>query len=170
MTTLRTPITVAVVLALMAAPRISTAQSTTTATPQLQDLVTTAQQSNNFNTFVQLLTVANLTSTLQGSAPFTVFAPTDAAFQKLPKGTLEALQADTVKLKKVLLYHIVSGKYSASKLINTRSLRTLSGSKIHLSVQSQRVDVNKAMIIQPDLMASNGVIQGIDGVLMPPRK
>jgi uncharacterized surface protein with fasciclin (FAS1) repeats len=137
------------------------------AASQSGDLVATLDASSNYKTFTRLLTAANLASTLQGSAQFTVFAPTDAAFAKLPAADLAALEADTTKLKKVLVYHIVPGSISANKVLNLRNARTVGGSKVEFNVREARLRVNDAVIVQPDIKASNGLVHGIDSVLVP---
>ena len=131
------------------------------------DLVATIQGSKNYTVFARLLGVAHLAPALQGPARFTVFAPTDSAFAKVPKPRLAALEADTVQLKKVLLRHIVSNAIPANKALGLRSARTLGGSKVEFSVRDARLHVNNAVIIHPDIIASNGLIHGIDAVMIP---
>src|SRR5215218_9308634 len=92
-----------------------------------KDLIATAKQAPNYTTFLKLLDLAHLTSTLEGSAEFTVFAPTDEAFGKLPKELMDTLQSDTTRLKQILLYHVVSGKFSANKILDMRNAKTLAG-------------------------------------------
>lgn len=132
-----------------------------------KDIVATVAAAGNYKTFAKLLEAANLTSTLQGSAEFTVFAPTDEAFARVPAGKMAALQADTAQLKKLLLYHVVSGRIRSNKILNLKNARTLSGGKVEFSVKDARLRVNGAVIVQPDIKASNGVVHGIDSVLMP---
>jgi len=134
-----------------------------------KDLVATLQASDNYKTFAKLLGEANLTSTLQGSAAFTVFAPTDAAFSKMPAGELEKLEKDTVALKKLLMFHIANGALPANKVLNLRNARTLGGSKVNFSVRDARLRVEDVVIVQPDIKASNGLIHGIESVMTPPK-
>ena len=122
------------------------------------DIVDTAISAGSFNTLVQAVQAAGLVETLKGKGPFTVFAPTDAAFAKLPQGTLEDLLADKEKLTKVLTYHVVPGKVMASDLIGAESINTVEGS----AIPANALQVSKA-----DIAASNGVIHVIDKVLIP---
>lgn len=150
--------------ALLAAAPAAGAQAPT------RDIVAALSAQGGFNTFVTALNAANLTSTLEGAAGFTVFAPTDAAFARLAPGQLDSLLADTAALKRVLLYHIVPGKINGNKLLRLTDARTLSGSKIKLMYRDRRVNVNDAAVIVPNLFATNGIIHGINAVLMPPPK
>ena len=147
--------------------QVSMKKDTVPADTTRKDIVTTLAASGNYTTLAKLLEAANLAATLQGAAEFTVFAPTDAAFAKMPADKMAALQRDTVQLKKLLLYHVVSGAISTNKILNLKNARTLSGGKVELNVRDARVRVNDAIIVQPDIRASNGIIQGIDSVLMP---
>ena len=104
---------------------------------------------------------------LQKEGPFTVFAPTDEAFSKLPEGTLENLLKDTEALKKVLLYHVVSGKVMASDVVNLQSATTLEGNDVKIKTVDGNVMINNAKVIKADVGASNGVIHVIDTVLIP---
>ena len=122
------------------------------------DIVDTAVSAGSFNTLVTAVQAAGLEATLRGDGPYTVFAPTDEAFAKLPDGTLEALLADPEKLKKVLTYHVVSGKVMASDLMKKQSVKTVEGS----AIPSSEISVAKA-----DIIASNGVIHVVDEVLIP---
>jgi uncharacterized surface protein with fasciclin (FAS1) repeats len=111
---------------------------------------------------------ANLTDTLNGPGPFTVFAPTDAAFQKLPAGTVETLLADPQgQLTQILLYHVVSGEVKAADVVNLTTVKTVQGSNLTISVVNSSVKVNNATVIIPDIQCSNGVIHAIDEVLIP---
>jgi uncharacterized surface protein with fasciclin (FAS1) repeats len=105
--------------------------------------------------------------TLQSDGPFTVFAPTDEAFAKLPAGTVENLLANPDKLKQILLYHVVAGRVTASDVVNLSSATTAQGSDVAIKVASGNVMVNNAKVIKTDVMASNGVIHVIDTVLLP---
>jgi uncharacterized surface protein with fasciclin (FAS1) repeats len=132
------------------------------------DLVTTAVNAGQFKTLASLLQSAGLVDTLKGAGPFTVFAPTDAAFAKVPKATLDALAADPAKLKAVLLYHVVSGSVPAADVVKLTSAKTVNGASVSIKVQGSTVLVNDAKVVTPDVMASNGIIHVIDTVLLPP--
>jgi len=134
-----------------------------------KDIVATAKEAGTFSTLLTAATAAGLVETLQGDGPFTVFAPTDAAFAALPKGTLEGLLADPAALKKVLLYHVVSGKVTADQVVALSSADSVEGSPIAIAVKDGSVVLNdKAKVVTTDVMASNGVIHVIDSVLLPP--
>ena len=111
--------------------------------------------------------MAGLIDTLKGDGPFTVFAPTDAAFAKLPAGTVEALLKDPAKLKSILLYHVVSGKVTAADVVKLKSAKTVQGSSAKIMVRKGKVMVDKANVVKTDIMASNGVIHVIDTVILP---
>jgi uncharacterized surface protein with fasciclin (FAS1) repeats len=130
------------------------------------DIVETAQASGSFNTLLTALAAANLTDTLKGNGPFTVFAPTDAAFNALPAGTVDALLANKTALTEVLLYHVVSGKLTPSNLTSVSSLTTLQGGTLDVSSSGSQVKVNDATIVAT-IVTSNGVINVIDKVLIP---
>jgi len=132
------------------------------------DIVTTAVNAGQFKTLASLLQAAGLVDTLKTGGPFTVFAPTDAAFAKVPKATLDALAADPAKLKAVLLYHVVSGNVPASEVVKITSAKTLNGANVAIKVENGSVFVNSAKVTTPDVMASNGTIHVIDTVLLPP--
>ena len=133
-----------------------------------QTISQTAAGSNQFDTLVSLLGTAGLVETLNGKGPFTVFAPTDAAFAKVPKSTLDALGADKEKLKSVLLYHVASGKLTARKVVKRSSIKTVNGERVKIRVTKKGVKVNNAKVVKADVKASNGVIHAIDKVLLPP--
>jgi len=122
-----------------------------------------------FNTLVAALQAADLVTTLQGPGPFTVFAPTDAAFAKLPPGTVEALLADKEKLAAILTYHVVPGKVMAADIIATNGAKpaTVNGKTVDVVVRDGKVLVNGAEVTTADVAASNGVIHVIDTVLLP---
>lgn len=137
---------------------------------QEKDIVGTAVAAGSFTTLTKLVTDAGLVATLQGAGPFTVFAPTDAAFAKVPKETLAALAADKEKLKAVLLYHVVPGKVMAAdvmKLAPKTEVATAGGAKVTVTVGAGGVMVDGAKVVTTDVMASNGVIHVIDTVLIP---
>jgi uncharacterized surface protein with fasciclin (FAS1) repeats len=132
-----------------------------------KNIVETAVAAGNFNTLAKALTEAGLVEELQKEGPFTVFAPTDEAFSKLPEGTLENLLKDKEALKKVLLYHVVSGKVMASDVANLQSAATLEGNDVKITINDGNVMINNAKVIKADVVASNGVIHVIDTVLIP---
>ena len=110
---------------------------------------------------------AGLVGALSGKGQLTVFAPTDAAFAKVPKATLAALAADKAKLKAVLLYHVGKGKLTADKVVKTKSIMTLEGGSLPVKVMGGKVYVDGAQVVKADVMASNGVIHVINKVLIP---
>jgi uncharacterized surface protein with fasciclin (FAS1) repeats len=132
------------------------------------DIVDTAVADGRFTTLATALTAAGLIETLKGAGPFTVFAPTDEAFAKLPAGALEGLLADTEALTKVLLYHVVPGSVMASDVVKLDSAATVEGSSVDINVEDGKVMVDGAQVIIPDVSTSNGVIHVIDTVLLPP--
>ncbi len=130
------------------------------------DIVGTAIGAGQFNTLAKALTAADLVDTLKGPGPFTVFAPTDEAFAKIPPEKLNALLADKAALAKVLTYHVVSGKVVAAD-VRTGPVKTVEGQDLNLNVTSSGVTVNNAKVIKTDIMATNGVIHVIDTVVLP---
>jgi uncharacterized surface protein with fasciclin (FAS1) repeats len=135
-----------------------------------QSIADIASGSKQFGTLTSLLGQADLVETLDGKGRFTVFAPTDAAFAKVPKETLDALAADPEQLKAVLLYHVANGKLTARKVVKRKSIRTLNGARVKVRVTKKGVRVNSARVTKTDIRASNGVIHVIDSVLLPPAK
>jgi uncharacterized surface protein with fasciclin (FAS1) repeats len=132
----------------------------------MANIVDTAASAGSFNTLVAAVKAAGLADTLKGTGPFTVFAPTDAAFAKLPAGTVDALLKDIPKLKKILTYHVVSGKVMAADVIKLKSAATVEGSDVKIDI-SNGVKINDSKVTTPDVAADNGVIHIIDTVLMP---
>jgi len=132
----------------------------------MADIVDTAVSAGSFNTLVAAIKAANLVDTLKGAGPFTVFAPTDEAFAKLPAGTVDALLKDIPKLTKILTYHVVSGKVLASDVVKLKSATTVEGSDVKIDA-SNGVKINDATVATPDVAADNGVIHVIDTVLIP---
>ena len=132
---------------------------------QAADIVDTAVAAGNFKTLVTAIKTAGLVDTLKGPGPFTVFAPTDAAFAKIPKADLDKLLADKAKLKSVLTYHVVPGKVMSTD-IKPGMVKTVQGSDVTLATTGG-VMVNNANVVSADVPASNGVIHAIDTVLMP---
>ena len=134
-----------------------------------KDIVDTAVAAGSFNTLVTAVTAAELVDTLKGDGPFTVFAPTDEAFAKLPAGTVENLLKPENKeqLQAVLLYHVVPGKVTAADVVKLTSANTANDKSLAIMVDGSTVKVNDAQVIQADIMTSNGVIHVIDTVLLP---
>lgn len=129
-------------------------------------IVETAVAAGQFKTLVKAIQAAELESTLSGTGPFTVFAPTDEAFAKLPAGALDGLLKDKAKLKGVLTYHVVSGKVMAAEVTKLKEAATVNGQKVTIDTKDG-VKVNDAKVTKTDIEASNGVIHVIDTVLMP---
>ena len=137
---------------------------------QKHDIVDTAVGAGNFKTLAAALTAADLIATLKGGGPFTVFAPTDEAFAKIPKADLDALLKDKNKLKAVLLYHVVSGKVPAADVMKMKDgskVKTAGGKELTLGLKAGKVSVDKSNVTATDIVASNGVIHVIDTVMMP---
>ena len=135
------------------------------------DIVQTAMAAKNLTTLVKALQAAGLVETLKGAGPFTVFAPDDKAFSKLPTGALDALLADPVKLKQVLTYHVIPGNIMAADAANMTSPTsppTVNGATLQVTKRKGKVKINDATVIKADITASNGTIHIIDSVLMPP--
>jgi uncharacterized surface protein with fasciclin (FAS1) repeats len=130
------------------------------------DIVDTAASAGQFNTLVKAVQAAGLVETLKGQGPFTVFAPTDAAFAKLPAGTVEALLNDKEKLAQILTYHVVPGKVTAAQ-VKPGPVQTVQGQSLEVRAEGGAVMVDNAKVIQADVMASNGVIHVIDTVVLP---
>jgi uncharacterized surface protein with fasciclin (FAS1) repeats len=137
------------------------------ATPAPKTIVQTAVGAGSFKTLTSLLKKAGLVSTLQGKGPFTVFAPTDAAFAKVPKATLAALGKNKAMLRSVLLYHVVKGNVTAAKVVKLRSAKTLNGKAVPIRVSGRNVFVGGARVTTADVKASNGVIHVVNKVLIP---
>lgn len=132
---------------------------------QAKDIVDTAVAAGSFKTLATALTAAGLIDTLKGPGPFTVFAPTDAAFAKIPKAQLDALLADKAKLTAVLTYHVVPGKVMAAD-VKAGMVKTVQGSSLTVSTMGG-VKVDAANVVQTDIVADNGVIHVIDSVVLP---
>jgi uncharacterized surface protein with fasciclin (FAS1) repeats len=131
------------------------------------DIVATAVANGSFKTLVAAVEAAGLVETLQSDGPFTVFAPTDDAFARLPEGTVEGLLADPDKLREILLYHVVPGKVTSAKVAGLDSAATAQGSTIDIRVEDGNVRINEASVIAADVETSNGVIHVIDQVILP---
>jgi uncharacterized surface protein with fasciclin (FAS1) repeats len=130
------------------------------------DIVDTAVSAGQFKTLVQAVQAAGLVDTLKGDGPFTVFAPTDAAFAKLSAGTIESLLNDKEKLAQVLTYHVVPGKVTAAH-VKPGDVKTVQGQPLRVRADGGAVMVNNARVTKTDIMASNGVIHVIDTVVLP---
>jgi len=131
------------------------------------DIVAVAASAGSFETLVAAVQAAGLVEVLQSDGPFTVFAPTDDAFAKLPAGTVEMLLANPDKLKQVLLYHVVPGKVTASEVAGLSSATTAQGSDVAIKLADGSVMIDDATVVKTDIMASNGVIHVIDTVIVP---
>jgi uncharacterized surface protein with fasciclin (FAS1) repeats len=131
----------------------------------MADIVDTAVNAGSFSTLVAAVKAAGLVDTLKGTGPFTVFAPTDEAFAKLPKGTVDALLQDIPKLKKILTYHVVSGKVMAADVVKLKSAKTVEGEDVKIDA-SNGVKINNATVTTPNVAADNGAIHIIDTVLI----
>ncbi len=130
-------------------------------------IVDTAVSAGSFTTLVAAVKAAGLVETLMSEGPFTVFAPTDDAFAKLPAGTVEALLADPDQLRQILLYHVVPGKVSSTEVVKLTSATTAQGSDVKISVSKGAVKVNDATVTATDIQTSNGLIHVIDTVILP---
>jgi uncharacterized surface protein with fasciclin (FAS1) repeats len=146
----------------------------TIATPQIfaqqqpaKDVIDTAIDAGMFKTLVKAIQEAGMAATLKGQGPFTVFAPTDEAFAKLPPGTLDTLMQDKQKLSALLAAHVVSGRLLAADVAKMQSAKTVNGQEVTFTVKDGVPMVNNAKIIKADVLASNGVIQVIDTVIQP---
>jgi uncharacterized surface protein with fasciclin (FAS1) repeats len=137
----------------------------------MADIVDTAVAAGTFKTLVAAVTAAKLVDTLKGAGPFTVFAPTDEAFAKLPKGTVEGLLKDIPKLTAVLTYHVVAGKVMAADVVKLKSAKTVQGQEVKVDASKwhmhKNVKINDAEVIKADILTDNGVIHVIDKVLLP---
>lgn len=131
-----------------------------------RDIVDTAVAAGSFKTLATALQAAGLVDTLKGAGPFTVFAPTDEAFAKLPEGTLNALLKDKAKLTAILTYHVVPGKVMAADVVKLKGAKTLQGSSVMIDA-SKGVKVDGANVVKADIVCSNGVIHVIDAVILP---
>lgn len=136
----------------------------------MKSIVDVAIEAGNFKTLVQAVKASDLVDTLKGEGPFTVFAPTDEAFGKLPEGTVESLLKDIPKLKDILLYHVVSGKVMSEDVVKLKNAKTIQGKEIKIDASKwhlhKYVKVNDSNIITPDVETDNGVIHIIDKVLL----
>ena len=154
------------VVAFMAAPCLADSGTSD------KTIVEVAAGADDFKTLVAAVKAAGLVETLSGEGPFTVFAPTNEAFGKLPKGTVEELlkPENKKKLIAILTYHVVAGKVMAADVVKLKSATTVQGSKITIRVKDGKVKVNKANVVKTDIACKNGVIHVIDAVILPPEK
>jgi len=137
------------------------------ASAQQKDIVDTAVAAGSFTTLAKLLTAADLITVMKGPGPFTVFAPTDEAFAKVPKATLDALAANKAKLQEVLKYHVLTSNWSSSDVKMVKSAGTVQGQSLTIGQAGGAITVNGAKVIKADIACSNGVIHVIDAVLLP---
>ncbi|MES2177645.1 MAG: fasciclin domain-containing protein [Gemmatimonadota bacterium] len=160
-----------VLMSLALATTLSAIPSTVPAqaTARAQNILEVAVADGSFKTLVAAVQAAGLAETLSGPGPFTVFAPTDAAFAKLPAGTVDALLADKTKLASILTYHVLSGKIGAGDVVKAGGAKpaTVNGQTLDIVVRAGKVYVNGAQVVSADIVASNGVIHVIDSVLLP---
>jgi uncharacterized surface protein with fasciclin (FAS1) repeats len=154
-----------IVTAAAAAVTLAAAQP---ARAQDRDIVETAVAAGSFTTLAKALTAAGLVETLKGAGPFTVFAPTDEAFAKLPAGALDKLLADRAQLRRVLLYHVVPGRVPAAEVVKLTSAKTAAGPSAKVMMHGAAPMIDGANVVKTDVAASNGIIHVIDAVLMPP--
>jgi uncharacterized surface protein with fasciclin (FAS1) repeats len=169
MTIKRTLLISGLVLALTVGVATATATRVTTNSPKMgeNNVVQTAIATGQFKTLASLLQKTGLTGALEGKGPFTVFAPTDAAFSRVPKATLAALMKNKAKLRAVLLYHVVKGKITAARVMKLHSAQTLESKPVSIRVSRGKVIVGGATVVKANVMASNGVIHVINKVLIP---
>ena len=161
---------VAALVALVSVPAMAPAQNTTQKDKKpMKNIVEVAAEAGSFKTLVAAVKAAGLVETLSGPGPFTVFAPTDAAFAKLPDGTVTALLADKQKLTSILTFHVVGGKVMAADIVksNGATPTTVNGLPLDIEVRGGKVYVNGVNVVTADVQASNGVIHVIDSVLLP---
>jgi uncharacterized surface protein with fasciclin (FAS1) repeats len=161
---------VAALATVFTVPALASAQNASTKDKKpMKNIVQVAVEAGSFNTLVAAVKAAGLVETLSGPGPFTVFAPTDAAFAKLPAGTVEALLADKEKLTSILTYHVVSGKVMAADIVKTNGAtpNTVNGLPLDIVVRGGKVYVNGINVVTADVQASNGVIHIIDAVILP---
>ena len=156
----------------IAAAIIGMAFGATLARAGKQDIVDTAVANGQFKTLATALNAAGLVNTLKGPGPFTVFAPTDDAFAKLPPGTLDDLlkPENKGKLAAILTYHVVPGAVTSRQVTNLKEAKTVNGSMLQVSARDGKVMINNADVVKPDIETLNGVIHVIDAVLLPPAK
>lgn len=155
-----------IVLAFAAVPAMA-GSCGTHATTASNNIVETAVSAGSFNTLVAAVQAADLADTLAGEGPYTVFAPTDEAFAKLPEGTIEHLLANPDQLREILLYHVVPGRVTASQVVTLSNATTAQGSDVNIRVAGGSVMIDNATVTATDIETSNGVIHVIDTVILP---
>lgn len=158
-------ITKLLTIALAAAPL--TLVSPASVDAQQGDIVAVARSAGGFETLLAAVAEADLVSTLQSPGPFTVFAPTDEAFARIPEDELNALLQDKEALRQVLLYHVVPGKVASSEVVNLQFAETAAGPSVTISVENGSVKIDDATVVATDIEASNGIIHVIDRVILP---
>jgi len=159
-------LSLAVVVSLMS---VSTVFAAEACKDKPKDIVDTAVSAGSFKTLAAALTAADLVKTLKGDGPFTVFAPTDEAFAKLPEGTVADLlkPENKAKLAGILTYHVVAGKVMAADVVKLKEAKTVQGSKVTIKVEDGKVMVDNAKVVKTDILCGNGVIHVIDAVILP---
>jgi uncharacterized surface protein with fasciclin (FAS1) repeats len=157
---------IGIVLTLAAMPAAAGSCSSSAKTAS-NNIVETAVSAGSFDTLVAAVQAAGLADTLAGEGPYTVFAPTDEAFAKLPAGTIEQLLANPDQLREILLYHVVPGKVTASQVVNLSGATTAQGSDVAIRIADGSVMINNATVTATDIETSNGVIHVIDTVILP---
>ena len=167
MTTLRN-LTKLTAFGLLSVGLAAGASGSTESTPASKDIVETAVEAGSFNTLVAAVRAAGLVDTLRGEGPFTLFAPTDEAFSKLPAGTLDSLlkPENRGKLQSILTYHVVAGKVMAADVVSLKAAKTVNGQEVTIST-GDGVKVDGARVVKTDIECSNGVIHVIDSVILP---
>jgi uncharacterized surface protein with fasciclin (FAS1) repeats len=155
-------------VALVAASALLVVPAGTASAAPSKNIVETAAGAPQFSTLVSLVKKAGLVGTLSGKTKYTVFAPTNAAFAKVPKKTLNALLDDKALLRKVLLYHVLPGSVPAAKVLKTKSAQTAEGADVEFSVRGKNAFVNESKILTTDIRCSNGIVHAINAVLIPP--
>jgi transforming growth factor-beta-induced protein len=157
------------IAAIVAAMAITGTAATMSAAAADKDIVDTAVAAGSFNTLAKALQAADLVGTLKGTGPFTVFAPTDAAFAKLPAGTLEALlkPENKTKLQRILKSHVIAGKVMAADAVKASSAKAVSGDTLTIASRDGGVTVDGAKVVKTDIATTNGVIHVIDSVILP---
>jgi uncharacterized surface protein with fasciclin (FAS1) repeats len=156
-----------IVAAPVAAQNAASGPTAKAASMKEMNIVETAVAAGSFKTLAAALQAAGLVETLSGKGPFTVFAPTDEAFAKLPAGTVEALLKDKEKLSAILTYHVVAGNVPSSEVVKMTSAKTVNGQDVKIKVMDGKVMVNNAQVVKADVKATNGVIHVIDTVILP---
>jgi transforming growth factor-beta-induced protein len=153
-----------------AEPKRSAPQQSEEAVPPPEEILDVAIEDGSFTTFIQAVNAAGLAQMLKGKGPFTVFAPTDDAFAKLPPGTMKALFEDVPELRSVLLNHVVPGALRAADLVRMDTVTTATGERLRIRLEKGKVYVDGAKVVIPDVEASNGVLHMIDAVIVPSKR